>query len=468
MWDRLLKNARVVDPVNGRDAVMDVAIENGHIAAVGTDLKGEAAKVEDLTGLCLMPGLIDPHLHLGSMFGSSYGTRMAAAAGVTTCLDMAGPCDEILETGHTCGAGINVAMLEGFDPMKHCGTMTPTREQLEKFVIDSLAKGALGVKIMGGHWPLPLETSAELVRTANDLNAYVAWHAGSHTAGSNILGVREVFEAAKGQRLHLAHINAYCRGRVNAVADEAEEAIELLRANPNFWCEAYVSPNNGTVLDADENGQIIDHVTRTCLETFGLTPDVEGMKTAFLTHRCFAIADTGFMSELVEGEEALELWEKQGRKGAGSFPVNPALSRFMVATAKREDGSFVVDAISTDGGCIPRNVAISVGLSLVKFGALTLPEFVVKTSVNPARHLRLMDRGHLTEGAVADITIFDFDHQVAKETIVAGNTIMKNGEILGKGMTLVTTKAGVAAAERAGYDHILTDFTDPEPARFIP
>ena len=37
MWDRLLKNARVVDPVNGRDAVMDVAIENGHIAAVGTD-----------------------------------------------------------------------------------------------------------------------------------------------------------------------------------------------------------------------------------------------------------------------------------------------------------------------------------------------------------------------------------------------------------------------------------------------
>lgn len=174
------------------------------------------------------------------------------------------------------------------------------------------------------------------------------------------------------------------------------------------------------------------------------------------------------MSELVEGEAALELWEKQGRKGAGSFPVNPALSRFMVATAKREDGSFVVDAISTDGGCIPRNVAISVGLSLVKFGALTLPEFVVKTSVNPARHLRLMDRGHLSEGAVADITIFDYDRQIAKETIVAGQSVMKDGEILGKGMTLVTTKAGVAAAQRAGYNHILTDFTDPEPARFIP
>ena len=168
MWDRLLRNARVVDPVNGRDGVMDVAVKDGRIAAVGPNLQGEASEVEDLTGLVVMPGLIDPHLHLGSMFGSAYGTRMAAAAGVTTCLDMAGPVDEILETSKTCGAGINVAMLEGFSPMKHCGTMTPTREQLEKFVRESLEKGAVGVKIMGGHWPLPLETSRELVKTAND------------------------------------------------------------------------------------------------------------------------------------------------------------------------------------------------------------------------------------------------------------------------------------------------------------
>ena len=97
----------------------------------------------------------------------------------------------------------------------------------------------------------------------------------------------------------------------------------------------------------------------------------------------------------------------------------------MLAQAKRPDGTFVVDAISTDGGCIPRNVAIAVGLSLVKFGALTLPEFVVKTSVNPARHLRLTDRGHLIEGAAADITVFDFERQCAMETIVAGKTVMK-------------------------------------------
>lgn len=55
MWDRLLRNARVVDPVNGRDGVMDVAVKDGRIAAVGPNLQGEASEVEDLTGLVVIP-----------------------------------------------------------------------------------------------------------------------------------------------------------------------------------------------------------------------------------------------------------------------------------------------------------------------------------------------------------------------------------------------------------------------------
>ena len=38
---------------------------------------------------------------------------------------------------------------------------------------------------------------------------------------------------------------------------------------------------------------------------------------------------------------------------SGSFAVNPAISRFILAQAKREDGSFVVDSFSTDGGTYP-------------------------------------------------------------------------------------------------------------------
>ncbi len=120
MLDCILKGARVVDPVNHLDRVTDVGIENGKIAAVGDNL-GSAKETVSLDGLVLTPGVIDPHLHLGSEFGSRYGQRMTAMSGVTTCLDMAGPVAGIVADSHEFGCGINVAMLEGFSPMKQMG-----------------------------------------------------------------------------------------------------------------------------------------------------------------------------------------------------------------------------------------------------------------------------------------------------------------------------------------------------------
>ena len=443
MADRILRGGRVVDPKNGLDGVADVVIENGRIAAVTPNYAGHAAEETDCTGLVVCPGLVDSHLHLGSVFGSPYGMRMAALSGVTTCLDMAGPLTDVL----------------------HFGTDKPTRDELGVFVEEALAAGAVGVKIMGGHWPLPLETSSELIRVANERDAYVAWHAGSTTAGSNLLGMRETIEAAGTEKLHLAHINAYCRGRVKSVEEETAEAIELLKTHPNIWCEAYVSPMNGTILTCDAEGVVIDHVTRNCLATFGRTPDKAGMIEAFRHGEVQAIVERDGVSVLVGGEEGLDLWLKAETATAGSFPVNPATSRFLLAQAKRADGSFVVDAIGTDGGCIPRNVLLSVGLSLVKFGALTLTEFVQKTSLNPARHLRLADRGHLSEGAAADVTVFDFERQKAVETIADGKTVMKDGKLVGKGVTFITTERGRAALEKEGFATLTVDYSGHEPER---
>ena len=91
MWDLLLKGATVVDPLNRIEAMRDVAIENGQIAEVGVDLPGGNARVvEDYTGKVLQPGIVDSHVHLGEMWGSPFGFKMLAMAGVTTCLDMAG------------------------------------------------------------------------------------------------------------------------------------------------------------------------------------------------------------------------------------------------------------------------------------------------------------------------------------------------------------------------------------------
>jgi len=87
---QLLKGGRVVDPVNGRDGVFDVLIENGRIAKVGRDLPlgVDTAVVDVPGGLVVCPGLIDIHVHLREPCQEyketvATGTAAAVAGGFT-------------------------------------------------------------------------------------------------------------------------------------------------------------------------------------------------------------------------------------------------------------------------------------------------------------------------------------------------------------------------------------------------
>lgn len=404
MYDLLLRNAHVVDPLNHVNGIADVAVTDGKIAAVGRELTGEAKETVDLTGLVLQPGIIDSHVHLGSMWGSPYGPRMLAMKGVTTCLDMAGPLDDILNNVPEYGAGINMAILQFASPPFTFKNDHPTKTEMVELIDKSLDDGALGVKLLGGHYPLKPEVSSLLIKTALERRAYVAWHAGTSEHGSNIEGMKEAVEMADGYPLHLAHINAYCRGAIRPELEETLQAIDLLKKNPNIFCESYISPKNGTRLTCFPDGKIQSKVTGNCLRRFGFTEDADGVRKALLAGKAFVVYDAGGYSDLMTGEEALKRWEAAGTDVGGSFNVNPPIPRIMLAEVKRDDGSFVVDAISTDGGCIPRNVILSQGLSLVKLDVLTLTEFAQKTSLNPARMLRLKNKGHLSVGADADMT----------------------------------------------------------------
>lgn len=84
----MLKGARVVDPQVGLDGVADVLIEDKKIVKVGKNLESGSAKVYDVTGKTLVPGLVDAHVHLREP-GFEYkediesGTRAAASGGFT-------------------------------------------------------------------------------------------------------------------------------------------------------------------------------------------------------------------------------------------------------------------------------------------------------------------------------------------------------------------------------------------------
>lgn len=70
-YDLLLKGGHVVDPRNGIDAVMDVAVAAGRIAAVRPAIApADARQVVDVSGLYVTPGLIDIHVHVFATTGA--------------------------------------------------------------------------------------------------------------------------------------------------------------------------------------------------------------------------------------------------------------------------------------------------------------------------------------------------------------------------------------------------------------
>ncbi len=87
--DLLLRGGHVIDPRNGVDAVMDIAIEDGRIASVG---HGEPASGEsiDVSGLYVTPGLIDLHTHSYGYAASIRPDEYAFPNGVTTIVDAGG------------------------------------------------------------------------------------------------------------------------------------------------------------------------------------------------------------------------------------------------------------------------------------------------------------------------------------------------------------------------------------------
>ena len=85
----LITHGRVLNPASAMDRASDVAIVDGRIAAIGPNLSFDAsATVIDARGCLVVPGLIDPHVHLREPGGEyketiASGTLAAVAGGFT-------------------------------------------------------------------------------------------------------------------------------------------------------------------------------------------------------------------------------------------------------------------------------------------------------------------------------------------------------------------------------------------------
>src|SRR5271157_4024908 len=245
-WELVLRGGRVIDPESGLDAVRDVAVGQGRIAAIGTALPAAPTDI-DVAGQVVTAGFIDLHSHVSDLGG----LRLQAMDGVTTALELEAGVTPVADAyrhaalqGRPVNYGFSaswaLARMEavaGLPPDASLGALMarisdPAWQRpaeaaqvtalLARLSAD-LADGALGIGVLLGY--APAASPAEYLRVA-ELAAEVGLPTFTHARdliemvpGAVIDGADEIVHAAAqtGAHMHYCHINSTSQRHIDRV-----------------------------------------------------------------------------------------------------------------------------------------------------------------------------------------------------------------------------------------------------------
>jgi dihydroorotase len=145
----IVRGARVLDPVEGLDSQVDVKVDDGVIAELGSNLPQNSHKVIDGTGLVLGPAFVDPHVHLRTPGREdeetiTTGTRAAAAGGYCAILAMPNT-DPVIDSAAVLGALVEQARDEAEVQVGFLAAISKGQEGSELTEMGELAdQGAVG------------------------------------------------------------------------------------------------------------------------------------------------------------------------------------------------------------------------------------------------------------------------------------------------------------------------------------
>ena len=144
-FDMVLKGGRVIDPASGTDAILDIAIGGGTIAAVGAAVQvPRGATVVDVSGAIVTPGLIDTHAHVYEHVTGDFGLNadlVGVRGGVTTVVDQGGP---------------SAPTFNGFREF----IVEPSKTRVLCFISSYLAGGLLGHRYVDLYGPTGINVNA--------------------------------------------------------------------------------------------------------------------------------------------------------------------------------------------------------------------------------------------------------------------------------------------------------------------
>ncbi len=424
----LIKNGRVIDPGNSIDKVCDLIISDGKITRVEENISEAADKIIDAKGFWVVPGLIDLHVHLRDPGFEKKetirtGSRSAAMGGFTTICCM--PNTKPVIDNEIIVEYINMkAKRDGVVNILPIGSITKGQKGEELSDIGKMAEVGICAISEDGR----SVANAALMKTALKYASMFNLPAFSHCEDLNLVS----------------------RGQMNA----GEKASLLgLRGISNDSEEVIVARD--IILADSVNARLhLCHMsTQGCVELIRHAKEQGSLVTAEVTPHHFTLT-----------EDDINDYD-------ANFKMNPPLrTKEDVEALRKALKNNIIDVIATDhaphhidekncefekaaNGIIGLETSVSLGISeLVETGVLTPSQLIEKMSLNPAKILN-SDKGTLSVGSVADITIIDpnleyninvekfaskarntpFDGRKVKGkvlyTIVAGDIIVENGEL---------------------------------------
>jgi N-acyl-D-aspartate/D-glutamate deacylase len=447
-YDLVIRGGRVIDPETGLDAVRDIGIAAGRIAAISAEtLNGKETLVAH--GLVVSPGFIDVHTHVED--ATTY--KLAVQDGVTSVLEMeigvpdvaafydarrgkapvnygaaaSHPWSRVLAFGEKPPAGAIVPpSTHATDTVASDADLREILKQIER----GLDAGAPGVGMGLAYTPgATRRETIEVFRVAAAHRVPVFVHvrsSGRIEPGSSIEAVSEVIAAAAvtGASLHIVHVNSSCTA-------DAQECLRM------------VGGARARGLDVTTEGY----------------PYGAGM-----TDIRSGVFNPGWQQRLGITEHELAIPETGERLTPQSFAKyrgQPDPRLVLVYTNPDDIVDSVIthpltmiasDAVMQDGRGHPR-AAGTFARILARYvreqRSLTLMDAIRKMSLMPAQRLErgapaARRKGRLQVGADADITVFDLDTVADRATyaspsqpsagfkyvLVNGVPVVKDGKLL--------------------------------------
>lgn len=380
MPDALFKNGTVVNAAGMIRA--DVAVSGGKIVEIAPQIKAGSVKEINCEGKLLLPGLIDPHVHLrdpGFPDKETFetGTSAAAAAGVTTVFDMP----------NTNPQTVDAASLE--------------------IKAETAAKSAkCGYAFFVAATPANIEALPRLLE--RDYVCGIKLFLGS-TTGDMLMRGADV------ERLFAAMNSCGCRKPV-AFHGELQAALEMRGGGqtdfPHYLKRPAAAGTDGMRLAAEMSmkyGVPVHACHLSLAEEASLLARLKA-QGADIT------AETTPHHTFLDGQES---WERIGAKSAVNPPVRRLTDRGALIAALALG---VIDCLSTDhaphteeeknrlkypSGMPGLDSFSRLALLFVRAGRFDLTRFVAAASLNAARRFGLIGKGAIREGFDADVIIYD-------------------------------------------------------------